>query len=273
MSDFTFSCPACGQHIRCDESSAGAAVKCPRCTADIVVPQSSNAASVQSGATVPQACPGCGAALVDGARICTNCGYDVQTGQRLTTHSAATRATGGRRPVLGLYALAGVVVVALGILVLVRLNSGPGRPPAPPAIPSHGAGSIPNLINIWFHTTIIARNIRTSAPVSVYDGAAVRNRIFQTTSLPAITQALDLFIRQMQDLVAHGYLDARELEYLRDPLDKAISLARGEGTAATMSERARRRAISQWVEQVPKRVELLFKMYGVDPRAIKRPKM
>src|SRR6266850_7786645 len=36
MSDFTFSRPACGQHIRCDESDNGATIKCPHCATDIV---------------------------------------------------------------------------------------------------------------------------------------------------------------------------------------------------------------------------------------------
>jgi Domain of unknown function (DUF4190) len=39
MSDFKFSCPACGQHIACDTSNAGMTVACPACQTALVVPQ------------------------------------------------------------------------------------------------------------------------------------------------------------------------------------------------------------------------------------------
>lgn len=39
MSDFKFSCPACGQHIVCDTSNAGMTIACPVCQTALVVPQ------------------------------------------------------------------------------------------------------------------------------------------------------------------------------------------------------------------------------------------
>ena len=38
MSEFKYSCPVCGQHIRCDTSQAGAVMDCPTCFQKIVVP-------------------------------------------------------------------------------------------------------------------------------------------------------------------------------------------------------------------------------------------
>lgn len=39
MSDLSFSCSHCGQHLSIEESSAGCQLKCPTCQGDIVIPQ------------------------------------------------------------------------------------------------------------------------------------------------------------------------------------------------------------------------------------------
>ena len=39
MSEFKFSCPACGQNILCDTSNQGMSMNCPSCNASITVPQ------------------------------------------------------------------------------------------------------------------------------------------------------------------------------------------------------------------------------------------
>lgn len=39
MSEFTYACPVCGQHIRCDSSQAGTQMQCPTCFQKIIVPQ------------------------------------------------------------------------------------------------------------------------------------------------------------------------------------------------------------------------------------------
>src|SRR5258707_7008570 len=39
MSEFTYACPVCGQHIRCDSSQAGTQMECPTCFQKITVPQ------------------------------------------------------------------------------------------------------------------------------------------------------------------------------------------------------------------------------------------
>lgn len=39
MSEFKFSCPACGQNVLCDTAHAGTEIACPTCHAAIVVPQ------------------------------------------------------------------------------------------------------------------------------------------------------------------------------------------------------------------------------------------
>lgn len=44
MSDVKFSCPSCGQHIKCDESHVGANIPCPGCAHLVRVP--ANAALV-----------------------------------------------------------------------------------------------------------------------------------------------------------------------------------------------------------------------------------
>lgn len=38
LSDFTFSCPTCGQHIACDSSNAGMSIACPACKTVLTVP-------------------------------------------------------------------------------------------------------------------------------------------------------------------------------------------------------------------------------------------
>lgn len=49
MSDFKFSCPACGQHIACDTSNAGMNIACPACQTAITVPQPPPAAAAPAG--------------------------------------------------------------------------------------------------------------------------------------------------------------------------------------------------------------------------------
>jgi hypothetical protein len=39
MSEFTYACPVCSQHIRCDYSQAGSTMTCPTCFQKIIVPQ------------------------------------------------------------------------------------------------------------------------------------------------------------------------------------------------------------------------------------------
>ena len=53
MSDFKFSCPACGQHISCDTSNAGMTVACPACQTALTVPQPPAAAAPAAPATPP----------------------------------------------------------------------------------------------------------------------------------------------------------------------------------------------------------------------------
>jgi len=39
MSEFTYACPVCGQHIKCDSSQAGKQMECPTCFQKVIVPQ------------------------------------------------------------------------------------------------------------------------------------------------------------------------------------------------------------------------------------------
>lgn len=39
MSEYTYACPVCGQHMRCDSSQAGTAMECPTCFQKITAPQ------------------------------------------------------------------------------------------------------------------------------------------------------------------------------------------------------------------------------------------
>ena len=38
MSEFTYSCPVCGQHIKCDMSQSGSKMECPTCFQTIIAP-------------------------------------------------------------------------------------------------------------------------------------------------------------------------------------------------------------------------------------------
>jgi phage FluMu protein Com len=44
MSDFKFSCPTCGQHLKCDEGLSGRQISCPKCKTVVTVPQIAGAA-------------------------------------------------------------------------------------------------------------------------------------------------------------------------------------------------------------------------------------
>jgi|ERR1035437_1347505 DNA-directed RNA polymerase subunit RPC12/RpoP len=39
MSEFTYACPVCGQHIKCDSTQSGTTMECPTCFQKIVAPQ------------------------------------------------------------------------------------------------------------------------------------------------------------------------------------------------------------------------------------------
>lgn len=39
MSEFTYACPVCGQHIKCDSSQAGSIMECPTCFQKVIAPQ------------------------------------------------------------------------------------------------------------------------------------------------------------------------------------------------------------------------------------------
>ena len=39
MSEYTYACPVCGQHMRCDSSQAGTVMECPTCFQKITAPQ------------------------------------------------------------------------------------------------------------------------------------------------------------------------------------------------------------------------------------------
>lgn len=59
MSEFKFSCPACGQEILCDTTHVGTQITCPGCHATITVPEeTAGTAAVSTPAGVPPALPG-----------------------------------------------------------------------------------------------------------------------------------------------------------------------------------------------------------------------
>lgn len=47
MSEFKFSCPNCGQHLRTDMDSVGVQYRCPACGVDFVVPNPKSATSLR----------------------------------------------------------------------------------------------------------------------------------------------------------------------------------------------------------------------------------
>lgn len=47
MSEFKFSCPNCGQHLRADMDSVGVQYRCPACGVDFVVPNPKSATSLR----------------------------------------------------------------------------------------------------------------------------------------------------------------------------------------------------------------------------------
>jgi hypothetical protein len=59
MSEFKFSCPACGQDILCDTTHVGTQIACPGCNATIAVPkETAGTADVSTQTGIPPALPG-----------------------------------------------------------------------------------------------------------------------------------------------------------------------------------------------------------------------
>jgi DNA-directed RNA polymerase subunit RPC12/RpoP len=59
MSEFRFSCPACGQDILCDTTHVGTQIACPGCNATIAVPkETAGTADVSTQTGIPSALPG-----------------------------------------------------------------------------------------------------------------------------------------------------------------------------------------------------------------------
>ena len=59
MSEFKFSCPACGQNILCDTTQVGTQITCPGCHAAIAVPkETAGTAEVSTRTAIPPALPG-----------------------------------------------------------------------------------------------------------------------------------------------------------------------------------------------------------------------
>ena len=59
MSEFKFSCPACGQDILCDTTQVGTQIACPGCNATIAVPEeTAGTVNVSTRAGAPPASPG-----------------------------------------------------------------------------------------------------------------------------------------------------------------------------------------------------------------------
>ena len=59
MSEYKFSCPACGQNILCDTTQVGTQIACPGCNATIAVPkETAGTADVSTRTDIPPALPG-----------------------------------------------------------------------------------------------------------------------------------------------------------------------------------------------------------------------
>jgi len=59
MSEFKFSCPACGQNILCDTTQVGTQITCPGCNAAIAMPkETAGTAEVSTRTAIPPALPG-----------------------------------------------------------------------------------------------------------------------------------------------------------------------------------------------------------------------
>ncbi len=59
MSEFKFSCPACGQNILCDTTQVGTQIACPGCNAAIAVPKETDGTTgVSTRTDLPPALPG-----------------------------------------------------------------------------------------------------------------------------------------------------------------------------------------------------------------------
>jgi DNA-directed RNA polymerase subunit RPC12/RpoP len=58
MSEFKFSCPACGQNILCDTAHAGTEIACPGCNASVIVPEETAESVVSAQADTPPVWPG-----------------------------------------------------------------------------------------------------------------------------------------------------------------------------------------------------------------------
>src|SRR5690348_11929921 len=64
MADIKFSCPACAQHICCDELWGGHQIKCPGCQGDLTVPMPAKSAVAPAPVPVPAPSASAGNPLV-----------------------------------------------------------------------------------------------------------------------------------------------------------------------------------------------------------------
>ncbi len=251
---------------------------------------------------IERACPSCGIALPADAVLCVQCGYNFTRSKVISTYLSALRGAFAlllRR----LFWVAAVAAVVIGALVLRSGPKPPPPPPPSPSVlkaVSGGAGfydfvvafhphllnfaarkSVEGRANVSDADKVMARRaysnlsacifcthsvsmIRRLQIISVYDSATRRNRAFDTKSLSAVADWLELHVRDMQRV---GNLTPGELAYLRVPCDEAIAIARGKGAGASMSERARRRAVVAWLEQEQERVKLWIQAYLAKPDA------
>jgi hypothetical protein len=95
MSDFKFSCPACGQHIACDTSNAGMTIACPACQTALTVPQPPAAAA-------PAAPPGLSIAASQARHTASEASHSAAVMSRSYAQPQAPGPGGGTQKTSGL---------------------------------------------------------------------------------------------------------------------------------------------------------------------------
>ena len=106
MSEYKFSCPACGQHILGDVRYAGTPLKCPACQADFVVPPPSPPGQLRIDVPRRVAAPGAAAQSAPVSRAAT-----------VPVPAAAVAPVQGQAPKTSGLAIASLVLSLLTLLI------------------------------------------------------------------------------------------------------------------------------------------------------------
>ena len=123
MANIHLVCGNCSAEFEVMDELAGLLATCPQCRGQVAVPLSAEHVShasklqIKMGSPVATAyrnCPSCGALIQEDAVFCVQCGYNFKTGKRYGEVGARAKM------IRNLLAGAGLVILCIAVLVLVR---------------------------------------------------------------------------------------------------------------------------------------------------------